>query len=55
MNRITWRIKDWIVGIVCGWVVVGGHCGICGEWVSDCLVPAYWRITICNKCSKEEA
>ena len=50
MNRITWWIKDWIIGIVCSWVVIGGHCGICGKWVSDCLVPEYWRFTACDEC-----
>jgi len=37
---------------IAGNLVVGDHCGLCGAWVKDCIVPYYWRWTICEKCSK---
>lgn len=33
---------------------VGGHCGLCGRWVTDDIVPKDWRITICNECATPE-
>jgi len=29
---------------------VGGHCGICGKWVSDVLVERSWSWTLCEVC-----
>ena len=29
---------------------VGGHCGLCGKWVDDEILPQEWAITICNAC-----
>jgi len=29
---------------------IGGHCGCCGRWVKDVIVPEDWAITICSKC-----
>jgi hypothetical protein len=31
---------------------IGGHCGCCGKWVKDCIVPEDWAITICKKCGE---
>ncbi len=50
INRITWYIRDWIIHFVIEGIVIGGHCGCCGAWVSDCLVPSYWQVTVCKKC-----
>ena len=30
----------------------GGHCGCCGAWVGDCVVPKVWPWTVCDKCEK---
>jgi hypothetical protein len=30
----------------------GGHCGFCGKWVPYDILPRYWAITLCDKCSK---
>lgn len=29
---------------------VGGHCGCCGAWVPDKILPKYWAITLCEEC-----
>lgn len=29
---------------------IGGHCGCCGKWVQNCIVPKDWAITICDEC-----
>jgi hypothetical protein len=29
---------------------IGGHCGICGRWVKECIVEKEWAITICEQC-----
>lgn len=48
-------MKNWfrelIIGIVIDNLVVGGHCGLCGEWVDKAIVPVYWRWTVCPKCA----
>ena len=31
---------------------VGGHCGCCGAWVPDKILPKYWAITLCEECLK---
>ena len=28
----------------------GGHCGCCGNWIEDIIVPKNWAIGICKKC-----
>ena len=33
--------------------VVGGHCGICGAWCPDEVVPESWPWTVCDKCVRE--
>jgi len=30
---------------------VGGHCGLCGKWVQDIVLPKVWAITVCEKCN----
>jgi hypothetical protein len=45
------RIRDWVINIICSWVVVGGNCGLCGKWVKARLVPRYWRWTMCDDCA----
>jgi len=34
-------------------LAIGGHCGCCGRWVSDCIVAEPWQITVCSKCEEE--
>lgn len=45
----TW-FREKLIDFICHWIVVGGHCGICGNYVPNVLLPSYWRITICEKC-----
>lgn len=28
----------------------GGHCGLCGNWISDQVLPKIWAWSICEKC-----
>jgi len=46
-------LREWLIGFILRWIVVGGHCGLCGNWVPNCLVPTYWRVTVCAECEKE--
>jgi len=48
------RLKNWIVETVTDAVVIGGHCGLCGKWVPNCLVHHAWRWTICKDCISSE-
>ena len=52
-KKLSWRIKEYVIGIVCNWIEIGGHCGLRGKWEQDCLVPSYWRVTICKECIKK--
>lgn len=51
-KRIKRALDEYIITLVSNRVAIGGHCGLCGKWVKDVLVPVYWRITICEDCSK---
>ena len=31
-------------------LAVGGHCGICGSWIEEIIVPKIWPYSICEKC-----
>ena len=31
---------------------IGGHCGCCGMWVKNEILPRDWAITICKECLK---
>lgn len=51
MNRIKRWIRERLTSFICDTVaehmVVGGHCGLCGKWVSDVLLPRDWQWTAC--------
>ena len=47
-QRIAGLVANWI----CANIVIGGHCGLCGKWVPNCLLPRWWPITICDDCRK---
>jgi hypothetical protein len=53
-KRLKWKFQQWIIATITDWVVIGGRCGCCGKWVDNCLVPVYWRVTICDDCAKAE-
>jgi len=53
-------MRDFIVRLLHkhGWyrlndLKVGGHCGLCGDWIPDQVFAKYWRWGICDKCIKE--
>jgi len=52
-DRLCHRIVSWIVYWICHHIAIGGHCGLCGKWVPNELLPAWWRVTICDDCAKE--
>jgi len=29
---------------------VGGHCGLCGDWMPKEIVPKYFQWSLCDKC-----
>lgn len=51
-DRLCHRIVSWIVYWICHHIAIGGHCGLCGKWVPNELLPAWWRVTICDDCAK---
>lgn len=44
-------IRHWWEGFILGqwekYFQVGGHCGLCGKWIPDAVVPKSWAITMC--------
>lgn len=53
------RIKNWIVNKLEEYgfyritnLAIGGHCGCCGTWIPNIIVPEDWRIALCEKCIK---
>jgi hypothetical protein len=38
---LLWRLDE---------LQIGGHCGLCGKWVSDEILPKEWAITLCDQC-----
>jgi len=53
------NMKNWfrklIIKIVMENLVIGGHCGLCGEWVDKAIVPMDCRWTICPKCASNNS
>lgn len=43
-------LREWLIGFILRWIVVGSHCGCCGKWVEHELAARYWRVTICDEC-----
>jgi hypothetical protein len=35
-------------------LVIGGHCGLCGDWIPDKILVKVWTWDICKKCLKEK-
>jgi len=33
-------------------LVIGGHCGCCGEWIDKVIVDEDWQWGICENCLK---
>lgn len=29
---------------------IGGHCGCCGKWIPDKILPKLWAVELCKKC-----
>lgn len=51
MNRLKNWLRQKIVNVVLEEIEIGGHCGLCGAWVPDCLVWCVWPYTVCGKCA----
>lgn len=32
---------------------IGGHCGLCGRWISDEIFEKVWAVGICKTCINE--
>ena len=54
IRKLLQHIKEKLIDFVISEIAVGGHCGLCGQWVETCLVSRYWRVTICDECAKAE-
>jgi len=47
------RIKRWFILYDPEDFQVGGHCGICGEWVKDDILPKAHSWTLCSECVRD--
>ncbi len=34
-------------------LTIGGHCGGCGDWINNIILPKNWAVGICKKCLRE--
>lgn len=53
MKWIRSWFKELIENIVLQRIQIGGHCGLCGNWIPNELYPRYWAIGICGECLDE--
>lgn len=37
-----WDIED---------LQIGGHCGLCGNWISNTIVDKLWAVDMCDNCA----
>lgn len=54
-QRLRWWFADWRQRR--GWyrleeLQCGGHCGLCGSWVPNEVLPKAWAWTLCEKCER---
>lgn len=47
------RIENWIINLICSKIAIGGHCGLCGKWIPDVLLPRYYSWSVCDECAQE--
>ena len=51
LNRLleltyNWRLKHGIY--IISELQIGGHCGLCGAWMPDIIVPKDWAWDMCD-------
>lgn len=51
-NRLWNRLAKKLAPYSILYLQVGGHCGICGKWVSNVIVERVWAWTLCEECAK---
>lgn len=53
------RFARWLYKLLEGQIIdnlqIGGHCGCCGKWVPDVILPKIWAITLCERCSNRSS
>lgn len=54
LKRIVRRFWRWIKRKLDLWHIdelkIGAHCGLCGKWVENEIIPKEWPITVCDEC-----
>jgi len=49
-------IRNWIKRHFCLYdiedLTIGGHCGCCGAWIHNEIVPEDWPYSLCQNCIK---
>lgn len=47
-ERLPWWPKEpekFLISDLC----VGAHCGLCGAWMAEEIVPKYWAWSLCDE------
>lgn len=54
VDALVSRFWKWVKRKLDLWEIddlqIGAHCGLCGNYVEDEIIPKEWPITVCNKC-----
>lgn len=53
MKWIKRKLTMFLIDLLTGYFVCGAHCGCCGVWIPNSIVPYYWRIDVCDKCKED--
>ena len=54
MKNMKKKIREWIKKVFWLYEIddlrIGGHCGGCGKWIEDVIVPKDWPYSLCSEC-----
>lgn len=50
LKKLKTKFFIWLADELFQLVRVGGHCGLCGKWIPDRVVPSWWRWVLCDDC-----
>jgi hypothetical protein len=49
-KKLKYKYMAFILAEFGKYFEVGGHCGLCGKWVSNVVCAKTSRITVCDDC-----
>ncbi len=54
MKKLKTAIRNWLKDILVLYdiedLTTGGHCGVCGAWINNDILPKDWPWSVCQKC-----